>query len=322
MMQLHCSIKNNCLRWRPVNLVNLFTMLLLCLFTSSADCQQLNIAVIYPEAPAPYNKVFSSIITGINEHDETSTHLYPLSSPHSDEALSDWLQQQELSGIIALGKQGYIAAKNINTPLPVVIGALRVIPPTHSGISLAAAPDQLFSQLKKLRPTVKRVFVVYTESRNGWIIELARQAANHHNLDLVTYPAKDLRQAVRHYRDIIDLIDAKNDAIWLPMDPVTANEDVILPLLLQTSWDKDLTLISSTPSHVQRGALFSLYPDNDGLGEDLAKMLQQSITSKQPQGIAPLTALKLAVNMRTAAHLGLTFSASQTKTFTLTFPRR
>jgi len=125
---------------------------------------------------------------------------------------------------------------------------------------------------------------------------------------------------MHHYRDILKQICSRNDAIWLPMDPIAADEKVVLPLLLQMSWDKDLVLISSTPSHVQRGALFSLYPDNTGLGRNLASMLTTTIASKSEQGIRPLESLNLAVNLRTAAHLGLSFSSAQIKRFTLTFP--
>lgn len=320
MLQLLFNLKMNSSVQRCIFFSSLFVIFFFCLTTSVHAEQQPRIAVLYPDAPPPYNKVFNAIISGIKESSTFATELYPLTMTTNQDDLKSWLDKRRISGIIALGKQGYIAAKYLETDRPIIVGALRVLPTNQSGISLAADPAQLFNQLDTLSPEVKRIFVVYSADRNDWIIDLAQHAAEHHKLELITYPVNDLRQAVRHYRDILKQIRSKNDAIWLPMDPIAANEKVVLPLLLQKSWDKDLVLISSTPSHVQRGALFSLYPDNTGLGRNLASMLSTTMTSNTEQGIRPLESLNLAVNLRTAAHLGLSFSSSQIKQFTLTFP--
>lgn len=322
MLQFLFNLKMNGLVQRCFFFSSLFFIFFFSFTTAVGAAQQPRIAVLYPDAPPPYNKVFDAIICGIKETSTFTTKLYPLTTTTSETDLRSWLDRKRISGIIALGKQGYVATRKLKTELPVIVGALRVLPTNQSGISLAADPAQLFTQLETLSPEVKRVFVVYSAERNDWIIDLAQQAALHHQLELITYPASDLRQAVRHYRDILNQIRSKNDAIWLPMDSITANEKVVLPLLLQMSWDKDLVLISSTPSHVQRGALFSLYPDNTGLGRNLASMLTTTMTSNTEQGIRPLQSLNLAVNLRTAAHLGLSFSSSQIKQFTLTFPTR
>lgn len=319
MLQLLFKLKMNSSIQRCLS-IGVFFSVLFFSFTTAALAQQTRIAVLYPDAPPPYNKVFNAIISGIQETSTFSTKLYAVTPTTSQAELESWLDSKSIEAVIALGKQGYLSARSLETKRPVIVGALRVLPTNQSGISLAADPAQLFTQLNTLSPEVKRVFVVYSAKHNDWIIDLAQQAAQHQQLELVTYPVNDLRQAVRHYRDILKQIRSKNDAIWLPMDPIAANDKVVLPLLLQKSWDKDLVLISSTPSHVQRGALFSLYPDNIGLGRNLASLLSATLTSNTEQGVLPLEALNLAVNLRTAAHLGLSFSSAQIKRFTLTFP--
>lgn len=288
---------------------------------SPAFCQPSDVAVVYPNAPAPYDKVFNSLIEGIKQHPGTQAYLYPVSSSQDEGKLAEWVEHHNIKGIIALGKQGYLATQHI-TKVPVIVGALRLNPSKISGISLAADPNYLLRQLKLLHPQINRLFVVYSQERNDWIIQLAQQAAQQQGFTLNSFPVRDLRQAVHHYRDIIKQMDNRHDAIWLPMDPIASDSEVVLPLLLQASWDRDLVLISSTPSHVQRGALFSLYPDHVGLGTDLAEMVDTTIANRKAPGIKPLTALNLAVNLRTATHLGLTFTSEQEKNFSLMFPTR
>jgi putative ABC transport system substrate-binding protein len=165
---------------------------------------------------------------------------------------------------------------------------------------------------------VERVHVVYSES-SAWLINAAETAARSRGLQLAAYPAADLREAVHHYRSLLQNNANRSQAIWLPLDNITANEEIVLPMLLQAAWDKGLVLFSSKPSHAQRGALFSMFPDHLAMGRTLAEMASQPSRS-MAAGIVPLAQLQLAVNLRTAAHLGLRFAPRQQETFDLVFP--
>ena len=124
------------------------------------------------------------------------------------------------------------------------------------------------------------------------------------------------------YREIINASQSRKDAIWLPMDSVTVNTDVVVPMLLKEAWDRDIILFSSNPVHVQRGTLFSLSPDYPGLGQELGNLIKQKLNNPELKIIAPTNELRMAVNVRTAAHLGLSFSARQQQQFDMTFPSR
>jgi putative ABC transport system substrate-binding protein len=52
------------------------------------------------------------------------------------------------------------------------------------------------------------------------------------------------------------------------------NVKVILPLLLERSWEQNLVLFSSKPAHAKRGALFSMFPNHLELGKQLAVMIE------------------------------------------------
>ena len=135
-------------------------------------------------------------------------------------------------------------------------------------------------------------------------------------------PAEDLGTAASLYREAMRDNDAHDKAIWLPTDATTTDENVIIPLVLEAAWKRDIVVFSSNPTHVKRGALFSVYPDNKALGQRLAALALQR--AGDPAGgthtIEPLRDLLIAVNLRTADHLGLEYNSQQLSRFHLVFP--
>jgi putative ABC transport system substrate-binding protein len=186
--------------------------------------------------------------------------------------------------------------------------------------SLAPDPEVLFARLRSVAPAVRRVFVIYDARQNGWLIRIARDAAKTQGLELVAQEATDLPGAIRTYRQVLGALEPKRDALWLPQDAVTVDEATVLPLVLEQAWNRNLVVFSSSVSHVKRGALFALYPNNLELGRSLADAALQSLTASAAGGksIKPLRYLLAAVNVRTAGHLGLDIGDRQR--YDLIFP--
>jgi putative ABC transport system substrate-binding protein len=94
-------------------------------------------------------------------------------------------------------------------------------------------------------------------------------------------------------------------------------------VVLQEAWGRNLTVFSSNVAHVRRGALFSLYPNNVEVGRNLAEFALDYLSSSTPpqRNVMPLKAVQLAVNVRTAAHLGVDIAGKQA-TFDLVFPEQ
>ena len=81
-------------------------------------------------------------------------------------------------------------------------------------------------------------------------------------------------------------------------------------------------MFSSSVNHVKRGVLFSLYPDNAELGRVLGRaalVYATSGASAPLRGVSPLKEVLLAVNTRTANHLGLNLDARRLR-FDMVFP--
>ena len=285
-----------------------------------------SIAVVYPDIGEPYRSVFTRIIEGIESRTKTRVASYAVGANQNPQELAAELRRQNVQVVIALGRNGFKAASGLDRDIGVVVGGVLSVAENEmrgmSVHSMAPDPALLFAQLKALMPTVRRVFVVYDPRQNAWLIRLARDAARNLGLELVAQEAADLKTAMRLYQDYLAAADPKKDALWLPQDSVTVDESSVLPLVLQESWNRTLAIFSSSMTHVKRGALFSLYPNNVEIGHNLANSaLRQLSSSGQPAGaITPLKDVLVAVNMRTASHLGLNIGQRQQQAFDTVFP--
>jgi putative ABC transport system substrate-binding protein len=285
------------------------------------------IAVIYPDIGEPYREIFEKIIEGIEDKAEIPVAKYPVSANTDIAALRNSLLRQNTKVEIALGRQGLVTAKALNDGIEEVVGGVLTMPEEEargqSVISLAPDPALLFVRMKALMPAARRVFVVYDPGFNGWLMKLAKEAARAQGLELVAYEAHDLRSAVRFYQEMFSQADGHSDVLWLPQDPITVEEGSILPLVLQKSWNQSIAVFSSNFSHVRRGVLFSLYPDNVAMGKSLADLATTILNSEgdsASHGMMPLRDVQSAVNLRTAKHLGI--NTGRQAGFDIAFPEQ
>lgn len=284
-----------------------------------------SVAVIYPDLGEPYRSIFARIIEGIEEGAKSAVRSYPVGSNGDAADLNAQLKRNGAKVVIALGRQGLKATAAIDRDLPVVVGGVLAVPDADNhnmmGISLTPDPALLFSRLKNLLPGVRRVIVVYNPQNNEWLIRLAREAARAQGLELVAHEARDLGSAARMYESAFAASDAKRDAFWLPQDATTVDETSILPLVLRESWNRNLPVFSSSFLHVKKGALFALYPNNIELGRTLASSALAILSGDvRKRGVVPLREVHMAVNLRTATHIGLNIGYQQQRSFDAIFP--
>jgi putative ABC transport system substrate-binding protein len=217
-------------------------------------------------------------------------------------------------------------AATLDSDIGVVVGGVIMSPENELHDtpvnSLSPDPALLFSHLKALMPAARRVFTVYDPHLNAWLIHQAKESARAQGLELVAYEAQDLRTAVHHYQDILASADSRHDALWLLQDSTTVEDSGVLPLVLHESWIRNLAVFSSSLGHVRRGVLFSLYPDNAALGRHLAETAQEFLDSGDygEHGMVLLREVLMAINLRTAMHLGL--NASPQQSFDMVFPEQ
>lgn len=296
---------------------------------NSAYAKTTSIAVVYPEVREPFQGVFLEIVHGMEEElGQPVTHYRLTDQPDSTGTLIAQMKKDGIDVVVTLGRAGYTVAKSISGTIPVVVGAV-LLPPGQesqglSGISLTPDAEILFTRLKELVPIAKEVTVIYDPNRNSGEISRAQDAAQARGLTLHALPAGDSRQSAEIFRKVLLDIKDGSVAIWLPLDNAAMDEQALLPLVLREAWDKSFVVFSSSLDHVRKGALFSLYPDNLGLGRSLAVMARGRAQglSQHSATIEPLQDVSIAVNLRTAEHLGLRFTNEVSRKFGVTFPSR
>jgi putative ABC transport system substrate-binding protein len=284
------------------------------------------IAILYPDIGEPYRTVFAKMIEGIEDQVKGRVTSVAIGAKPNQQDIARELRGQDVRVVIALGRNGLKAAANLERHVGVVVGGVVSVPEAESRnytvSSLAPDPALLFARLKYFMPQARRVFVVYDPGQNAWLMRLAAAAASARGLELVAREATDLQAALQHYQAIVATMEVGKDALWLPLDSTTVQETSVLPFVLQEAWARNLTVFSSNLAHVRRGALFSLYPNNFEVGRNLAERAQDYLSAGEPQrGVMPLKAVQLAVNVRTAAHLGVDIAGKQAD-FDLVFPEQ
>jgi putative ABC transport system substrate-binding protein len=282
-----------------------------------------SVAVIYPAIREPYQSIFHKIISGIENRLERSIKSYVLESDYDIQVVRAWLKKEQVKTVIVLGSRGLLVEKELQSEFRVIVGAVLIAPDGDglTGISLTPDPEALFRKLKELIPEVKQVTVIYSQEHSAWLMARARESASIYGLKLNEFPINHLREAAVLYRDVLGKLKSGVDAIWLPQDE-SIDEQAILPLILQESWERNLAVFSSNFAHIKKGILFALYPDNENMGRSLAELALNKMHNGEsiPQGVMPLKDLFIAVNIRTAEHLGLKFDNQMRREFNLTFP--
>lgn len=292
---------------------------------AAASPDEGGIVVLYPDIGEPYRSVFARIIEGIEDRAKGRVASYAIGANQNGGELAEELRRQGARVVIALGRNGLKAAAGLNRDVGVVVGCIVSAPESElRGMvvqSLAPDPLLLFERLRVMMPAARRVYVVYDPRQNSWLLRLAREAARSQGLELVAQEASDLKTAMHLYQDILASADPRRDALWLPQDSVTVEESAMLPVVLQEAWNRGLAVFSSSVAHVKRGALFSLYPNNVELGHSLASaaLAQLAGNGAAARGVLPLKEVLMAVNVRTASHLGLGASHRQLS-FDMVFP--
>lgn len=301
---------------RPAGLVVLAVWLLAL---SHSVYAQTRISVIYPDATTMIRKLYQTIIDGMSDSNDVRLQSRPISDKDSAAEIKAWMRANHTQVTVVLGDVPSTLTRPLAADMPVLHGAGPLNDNSQSGVSLASSPAQMFSRLRLLKPNVERIFVVYNPRATGWLIAAARQAARERGLELITSASDDILQSGAMFTHILQQARPGKDAIWLTLDPVVPTNQ-LLPVLLREAWNKHLVLFSNNPVDVAKGVLFALYPDYSAMGRQLAERAKRQLARPSLSGPEASEHLIGAVNVRTAAHLGITLSDRQRQAFARVFP--
>ncbi len=289
----------------------------------AATPDDITVSIIYPVAREPYRAAFLAIVSGIEAELGKRAKITEAAPSEGAPQIAARVEAQSAERVVLLGKYGLDIAQALQAPTDRVVGAVLARPAEVAtgirGISMVPSPARLFAKLREIAPTVKQVSVVHGTDNNDWLIALAGTAAAAEGLQLETVRRETLRDGANAYRELLARMDPSTQALWLPQGSPFLAESSVLQMILRTAWDRNIVVFSSNVSHVPKGALFALFPDNIEMGRALGRLAAGP--PEDGAGMEVLEQLDTAINIRTANHLGLGVSAGD-KRFDMIFPSR
>lgn len=282
----------------------------------------LKFAVVVPKTTSKAQVIYDEIMAGLGSAKNVDLIPYELdSSAKRDEAaVHEWLGQQNADAVISIGRSAHKLVKGFATDIPFIAGGVSISPNHASGVSLTGDPQEFFANLSRIAPHVNRVFLIYNEEINGWWVESARAAASEYKIDLQALQTEDVKSGAQLYKRVLHDARPGKDAIWIPLVSIVPSKTV-LPLVLKQAWNKNLVVFTNSAAHTRQGALFSMYPDNVALGEQLVELaIEQTTADGATARVVPVKKLKTAFNTRTASHLGLKYSLKRGSGFDRVYP--
>ena len=310
-------------RWLCVGHAFFYCCLLTLVMANNVFAADDCLTVYYAEVPEPYMLIQEKIIQGVIESSKLAVSRHVLT--REDQERRDQILIQSLcKAVLVIGRAGLNVIPRLPSELPVVAGGVLM---SLGGmfevpvVSLIPDPEALFLRVRHFAPGVKRVAAIFNPERSAGMIEEAGDVAQKMGLELLLFQAEDKKEALAQYRKFFSQ-SQKGDALWLVYDNVSVDKRVLLPYIMKQAWRKDVVVVSSRPAHARNGALFSIYADYTRYGGQLSELLRHC--QEGGCGASKVIGVRdvdTAVNIRTAAHLGLNFDVENDPFINLVFPR-
>ena len=275
--------------------------------------------VLYPDLPAPERELFKVIREGLQStisQGGGSLIEHAVTPATSVNAVMQFLSGDEAEAVITLGRIATALAEQTHPQQPVIAGAteLSLPSPALGGISLIVSPDRVFETLIEVAPPIRRVAVVLSHDRFGWLRPYMERAARSRSLALSIYEARDVGEAASHYFNILRYGNPQTDSLWLLEQGQFVTPDT-LPRIIEDAWAAQFIIFSSVLEHVSEGSLFALYMNPPSLGTRLGRIALDA-HGRTPALMLDQTPLR-AINARTARHLAGVVDESRIHTFDL-----
>lgn len=306
----------------------LFWVLTVCVCPALAAEKEPSLAVLYPEyTKQSYRLIFNAIVEGVEKgfkkaaaSKSTKVVRFELKGEVDSEQLHKNLQQEKVDVTVALGNKGVNVVEGMSPMGRVLYGAVNSLDESHScGVTMIPPADIVLKTLRSMTAKVSDVHIVYDQDKQAHIYTEAKSTCGLYGLEVHGYPVDNLSEAITAYQSIIDHDNPDKQSIWLISNKLVIDEDILTDVL-KKAWAKNVVVFSSIATHVQRGALFALYPDYAGMGERLGEMAYMAISPSADCNVEPVVNVHMAINWRTSDHLGLEPSKEVREKILMEFP--
>ncbi len=220
--------------------------------------------------------------------------------------LNDHTRGLHVDAIFALGGRAAYLARKVFPATPTIFAMVlnrdRVdLSGPVTGVDVQLPVESLLARFKLLMPGLRRIGVIHSRALGKPAVERLRRAASSFQIEVVT-------AAVRHPDDVAGAyrrIRKEIDALWMVPDPVVVTRDNFVYLSRRTRND-GIAFLAFSENFVRAGALMSVSPSYDTIGEQAAVLLERLLESPdQPPAVQAPLGSRLVVNAPVATALGL-----------------
>jgi putative tryptophan/tyrosine transport system substrate-binding protein len=172
-----------------------------------------------------------------------------------------------------------------------------------TGASTNVPVEQPIWLLKQLQPQVKRVGVIFSRAKTGYLMTRAQAVARSEGLELVAREISSPRDAVGALESFGDGIDA----LWIAPDETVLSQNIVQQMLL-FAYRRKIPVVGLSDRHAEMGALFALsYASSEDVGRQAGELAQTILGGRAAADVPYTSARKLflTVNLRAAHKLGL-----------------
>jgi putative tryptophan/tyrosine transport system substrate-binding protein len=172
-----------------------------------------------------------------------------------------------------------------------------------TGASMNVPVEQPLRVLKQLGPQVKRIGLIYSKARTGYLVKEAEAVAREEGLQLVAREVASPKEVLPALESLQDGIDA----LWILPDETILAQAVVQQMLL-FSYRRKIPVLGLSDRHAQMGALLSLsFASSEDIGRQAGEIAKAVLGGKAAGQIPYTTARKtnLVVNLKAAQKLGV-----------------
>jgi putative ABC transport system substrate-binding protein len=264
--------------------------------------------VVYPEAPEPYREAFAQMVDGIARTAQKPLLQKTITATTTPDEFRGWLSGAGRGETVVLLGHKALSVYGRDPPpgSTVLVGGISALPGQTPlpGISLTLDPALYLQALDELLPDIRRIVVYCNTQERSWIAQVEK-AAKAMRIDVESVVVTDAFDAARQLGTTFKTLDPKTTALWFGRNTIALNADLLYSYVLEQTWDRNIAVFSETVAHVRGGFLFALYPDYAQHGAELGALIRQG--PRPPgAGLRFSRAGQLALNARTARHLGIT----------------
>ncbi len=225
---------------------------------------------------------------------------------NGERILNRYTRGLKVDAIFTLGGRAAYLARKVFPATPTVFAMVlnrdRVdLSGPVTGVDVQLPVESLLARFKLLMPGLRRIGVIHSSALGKPAVERLLRAASSFQVEVVTAMVRHSDDVAGAYRRIRKEIDA----LWMVPDPVVVTRDNFAYLSRRTRND-GIAFLAFSENFVRAGALMSVSPSYDTIGEQAAVLLERLLESPdQPPAVqAPLGA-RLVVNAPVATALGL-----------------